>query len=103
MSRRQLRCFRETGGGIEQIAGLINTPFQNPAKSQIMQEARELEGADGASFLFSLGEFLITSFPTAFIKNLKFHPGNTASPKTARRLLLYSRYLSRAVGDAYKK
>lgn len=65
--------------------------------------ARELEGADGASFLFSLGKFLITSFPTAFIKNLKFHPGNTASPKTARRLLLYSRYLSRAVGDAYKK
>lgn len=63
--------------------------------------ARELEGADGASFLFSLGEFLITSFP--FIKNLKFHPGNTASPKTARRLLLYSRYLSHAVGDAYKK
>lgn len=26
---------------------------------------------------FPLGEFLITSFPTAFIKNSKFHPGNT--------------------------
>lgn len=48
------------GGEGEQIAGLINTPFQNPAKSRIMQEARELEGA---SFLFSLsGSFLLHRF-----------------------------------------
>ena len=57
----------------------------------------------GRAFFSPLGEFLITSFPTAFIKNLKFHPGNTGSPKTGRRLLLHSRYLSRALGDTCKK
>lgn len=52
------------GGEGEQIAGLINTPFQNPAKSRIMQEARWMaRELEGASFLFSLsGSFLLHRF-----------------------------------------